>query len=68
MSYLLSSSFLMIFLTLFSQLSKDLIPYGLDLPDRVLRQVAILSESLLDLLDLVYLCLVLPFIMANFNL
>lgn len=60
--------FLLIFLTFLSQFSKDLIPYSLNFSDRMFRQVTILSESLLNLLNLVYLSLVLPLILTNLNL
>lgn len=68
MKNILLGSFLLIFLTFFSQFSKDLIPYSLDLPNRMFRQVAILGKCLLYLFNLVDLGLVLPFITANFNL
>lgn len=68
MRYVGSEWFLLIFLSFFPQFGKNLISDGLNLVHRMFRQVAIVSECLLDLLDLVDLSLVLPFIMANLNL
>jgi hypothetical protein len=68
MSILVKGSFLLIFLTFFSQFSKYLVSYCLYLPDRMFRQVTILSKRPLYLLYLIHLSLILSFIMANFDL